>query len=714
MNETVTKSDNVTLLPRGGYLIDTPTGYIQIGSPPETIKDTMYMEKGVPEIFVLSGELFNWIKGISVAEIEFPIYYNFFINSKKTHILCEKDQLSRIKRVLQEAIFGPRRIDLKRDLDPSMDPGIYDIKREMEYFSGSLKMSNLVGFGLFKNNSYTYKGITIKRDEDNSFKIFHGKEMLAHVPGKIDYKPTYEIGERLAEPYIPPLFGVTCLGPSHGFDPTANTSGFIIWLNHQGIMVDPPVNSTEWLEDSNINPKLIDSIILTHCHADHDAGTFQKILEESRVTVYTTQTVIDSFMRKYSSLSGLSVSYLMKLFDFHPVTIGEPVFINGGRFDMFYTLHSIPTVGFRMEFQDQSFVYSSDHNNDPKLHRKLLNEKIISKERYEELKNFPWDSKVIYHESGVPPLHTPIDYLNSLPHEIQARTVVYHIAAKDFPEKTGLTLATFGIENTLYFPTESPRFEKAYQILGLLKNLDFFEDIPVNKAQEFIDIIEEENYRKGDLIVKKGTTGDKFYMILHGNISVDTGGLEMKKIYGAYDYFGEVALITEAKRAADIYAETDMVVYTITRDRFLNFIVGTEFEKTLKRLVKIRSSETWNLLSMSKFFQHCTSSQKTWLESIFQPVELTKKGTLIKEGEHVEFIYIIRKGEVEVKKGRKKIAALKRGDFIGSMLKIYNSEPAEHTFSPTGPVSLYAMQRKDILRFLDKNPGILMKSVYDF
>ena len=48
--------------------------------------------------------------------------------------------------------------------------------------------------------------------------------------------------------------------------------GFIIWLNHFGIMVDPPVNSTEWLLDSNVNPKFIDSIILTHCHADHDAG----------------------------------------------------------------------------------------------------------------------------------------------------------------------------------------------------------------------------------------------------------------------------------------------------------------------------------------------------------------------------------------------------------------------------------------------------------
>ena len=104
-------------------------------------------------------------------------------------------------------------------------------------------------------------------------------------------------------------------------------------------------------------------------------GTFQKILEEQKVTVYTTETVMMSFLRKYSALSNMPISYLMRLFDFHPVKIGKPIFIHGGRFDMFYTLHSIPTIGFKMEFQDQTFVYSSDHNNDPKIHEELAGQR---------------------------------------------------------------------------------------------------------------------------------------------------------------------------------------------------------------------------------------------------------------------------------------------------------------------------------------------------
>lgn len=715
VNPKQKNEDPVIALPRGGYLVDTDIGYIQFGSPPETIKDTMRMPRGVPRIFVLTREMFNWVKGISVAEIEFPLYYNYFIKNKKTYILCREEQLNPIKRVLQESIFGPHEFDLCIDYDvETCDQTIPDIKREMEFFRNKNRFSNLFEVGIFKNNRFTFKGITIEIDENDDYHVSQKGTTIAKVPGNVQYKPTYQIGERLPEPYKPPLFGVTCLGPSHGFDPEENTSGFIIWLNHKGIMVDPPVNSTEWLEDSNVNPKLIESIILTHCHADHDAGTFQKILEEAKVTIYTTETVMMSFLRKYSALSDVPITYLMKLFNFNPIKIGKPVFIHGGKFTVFYTLHSIPTIGFRMEFQDKSFVYSSDHNNDPDVHEKLLEENIITEERYLELRDFPWDSDVIYHESGIPPLHTPLRVFESMKHDIQKKIVIYHIAKKDFPKKSRLTLARFGMEHTLYFKARPPRFEKAYQILGILKNLDFMREITIDKSMEFLEIVEEERYRKGARILEKGTRGDKFYIILSGNVSVDSGGLDQRKIYGTYDYFGEVAVLTEQTRAADVFAETDVVLFTIERDKFLNFIAGTEFEKTLLRLIKIRTSETWNLLSNNTFFQQCTASQKTWLESIFVPEEREGSGVIQKEGELINAIYIIRNGTVTVSRQEKEIAVLGRGNAIGSMQKVHREAPSPYTFYHNSSVSLYAMNHDDVIRFVEHNPGLLMKLTFDY
>jgi len=707
-------NESLIELPRGGYLVQTPSGYVQFGSPPETIKDTMKLPGGVPEIFVLPEKMFNWIKGISIAEIEFPLYWNYFIRKKKTLIICREEQFSKMKKVLEVSVFGPETFSIGNDYSSNISHSLIpDILAEMNYFRNDNKLSNMVQFGIFKNNKFSHNDVSITIEADGDYKLFFKNNFISKVPGNIEYKSTYQIGERLTEPYLPPLFGVTCLGPSHGFDPEENTSGFIIWLNHQGIMIDPPVNSTEWLEDSNVSPKFIDSIILTHCHADHDAGTFQKILEEGKVTVYTTETVMMSFLEKYSALSDVSTDYLLSLFHFYPVKIGNPLYINGGKFEMFYTLHSIPTIGFRMEFQNQSFVYSSDHNNDPDLHNELLEKKIIHRSRYEELKNFPWDSKVIYHESGVPPLHTPINFMNTLPEYIQKRIVIYHIAKKDFPEKTFLTLAKFGMENTLYFETEAPLHEDAYQILSVFKRLDFMSDLPAWKAQELLDIVVIKKFRKGDKIIEKGTAGNEFFIIYSGNISVESEGLERDKIYGPYDYFGEVSLITGQKRAADIYAETDVVLFTIEKDKFLNFIVGTEFEKILRKVAATRSSETWNLLSINNFFKRCTPTQKTWLESIFVPQTIETPEILIREGEILHTLYLIRDGEIEVFKNNKKISILGKGDFVGSLERLHKNLPAVYTFKNVKPVSLFSMRGTDLKFFIEKNPGLLMKFTYE-
>jgi len=703
----------VTPLPRGGYLVDTPEGYIQFGSPPETIKDTMELPNSVPQVFVLPRALFDWRKGINLADLEFPIYYNFFIRKRKTRIVCSQSQAGRLIRALQEAVFGPTELFLANDVFGS---GGYlpTLASELRYFRRNIRFRDLLCFSYLRDGACTVGSVGIRTDANGDFELAFDGKLAARVPGIIECKPMYQIGRRLPEPYKPPLFGVTCLGPSHGFDPTANTSGFIIWLNHTGIMIDPPINSTEWLEASNVNPKLIDSIILTHCHADHDAGTLQKILEEGKITVYTTKTVLKSFLKKYSSLTGEPVSYLINLFDFRPVYIAKPVYMHGGKFRFYYTLHSIPAIGFTLDFQDQSFAYSSDHQGDPAVQRKLLAEGVIDGERHRQLQAFPWDRKVVYHESGIPPLHTPIAWLNSLPRKIQKKTVIYHIASRDFPRETALTLATFGIENTLNFKTRRPAYEQTYEMLEVLKRLDFMESLSVQKAQEFVSIIEEARFDQGAHILKKGAKGNHFYIIRSGNVSIVDEQLVGRKILGAFEYFGEVALLSEVPRTADVVAETEVQAYMVEKEKFLSFIYGTQFEKTLRRLVANRSIETWNLMASSPHLQKLTTYQKTWLESILARRELQGPGVLVKEGKSLEQFFIIRSGEAEVSQSGRPLAALGVGDFIGSLARIQREELSPYTIGFRDSLSLFAISREDILDFIEGNPGTAMKLANPF
>src|SRR5690606_37582216 len=138
-----------------------------------------------------------------------------------------------------------------------------------------------------------------------------------------------------------------------------------------------------------------------------------------------------------------------------------------------------------------------------------------------------------------------------------------------------------------------------------------------------------------------------------------------------YEYFGEVAIITGQERQADVVAETDVIAYSVGRDEFLDFIEGTEFQQTLVRLAKVRSSDSWNLLSASSLFRYCSSYQKTWLESILIPVQKMGKGVLVREGERLECIYIVRKGVVHRTRSGESTGTLRRGDYVGNLTRMY-------------------------------------------
>ena len=90
-------------------MVFTVLGNIQYGMPPETIKDTVKIEGGVSEYYIIPKDRFDWKDGINFMEFEFPVYYNFFIKKKlKTKIICDHKTMNDVKAIFQETLLGPR------------------------------------------------------------------------------------------------------------------------------------------------------------------------------------------------------------------------------------------------------------------------------------------------------------------------------------------------------------------------------------------------------------------------------------------------------------------------------------------------------------------------------------------------------------------------------------------------------------------------------
>ena len=73
-------------------------------------------------------------------------------------------------------------------------------------------------------------------------------------------------------------------------------------------------------------------------------------------------------------------------------------------------------------------------------------------------------------------------------------------------------------------------------------------------------------------IVKEGEIGDRFYIVVDGQIGATEGGRAAGR--GSLEYFGEIALLRDVPRTATVTARTPVRLYALERDDFLAAVTG--------------------------------------------------------------------------------------------------------------------------------------------
>ena len=77
-------------------------------------------------------------------------------------------------------------------------------------------------------------------------------------------------------------------------------------------------------------------------------------------------------------------------------------------------------------------------------------------------------------------------------------------------------------------------------------------------------------------------------------------------------------------------------------------------------------------------------------------------------------IFVIREGIVEVFSGERKVDTLKPGELAGEMISIHRGKPSRYTFSHRGTLRTLFIDSDDVLRFVERNPGIAVRTQYNF
>ncbi len=105
-----------------------------------------------------------------------------------------------------------------------------------------------------------------------------------------------------------------------------------------------------------------------------------------------------------------------------------------------------------------------------------------------------------------------------------------------------------------------------------LRNVYFFRDLKDHEIQRISELCEETEFRPGDIIVQEGTPGDKFFIVLSGQVEVwqsyDKGTGDLLAVHGPGHLFGEMALVDEEPRSASVVARTAGHMLSLTREQF--------------------------------------------------------------------------------------------------------------------------------------------------
>ena len=108
--------------------------------------------------------------------------------------------------------------------------------------------------------------------------------------------------------------------------------------------------------------------------------------------------------------------------------------------------------------------------------------------------------------------------------------------------------------------------------LELVDRVPMFAPLSIATKEQVAACLLPVSVPAGDVVIRAGDPGDRFYIVSEGELDIDAGGRHATA--QASDYFGEIALLRDVPRTATVTAAVDSKLYALLRDDFLSAVTG--------------------------------------------------------------------------------------------------------------------------------------------
>lgn len=120
-------------------------------------------------------------------------------------------------------------------------------------------------------------------------------------------------------------------------------------------------------------------------------------------------------------------------------------------------------------------------------------------------------------------------------------------------------------------------FQRRRMYEGFLEEVELLKTLTPYERSKIADALETKKYPPGTTIIKEGDVGESFYILESGEAEVYKRGVDQPvKRYNKGDYFGELALLNDAPRAASVVSATEVKVATLGKNGFQRLLGPVE------------------------------------------------------------------------------------------------------------------------------------------
>jgi CRP-like cAMP-binding protein len=229
-------------------------------------------------------------------------------------------------------------------------------------------------------------------------------------------------------------------------------------------------------------------------------------------------------------------------------------------------------------------------------------------------------------------------------------------------------------------------------------------------VRQLIDCSRLVNKQTGELVFRQGELGSSLFLILAGEVAVQTGteakkgpSRELARLRpGAF--FGEMALLTNGPRSATVVALKPSDFLEVSR-KAVRELVDRD-PRVLKLLMRFfRARLVGTLLQTSPLFRGFSREDRRDLVRRFRLRETAPHYPIIKEGDETEGLFVVLVGRLEVLQGDVRLGVLGPGDVFGEM-SLLEAGGAMATVRTRGRAWVLLLPKDDFHAVAERHPEL--------